>query len=114
MCNQKNFVLLKSIGKFFYRLRVKVGKRLKYLMVICVSDASAISRMCKLTFSHLKVKHYLKMLLFFSRYEYHWCDGDRYKKPTSVPAQEVWSNAQHMSSNININYECYNVYDSNW
>jgi len=25
------------------------------------------------------------------RYEYHWCDGDRYKKPTSVPAQEVWN-----------------------
>lgn len=25
------------------------------------------------------------------RYEYHWCDGDKYKKPTSVPAQEYIS-----------------------
>ena len=28
-------------------------------------------------------------MFFSSRYEYHWCDGDKYKKPTSVPAQEV-------------------------
>ena len=26
---------------------------------------------------------------FFKRYEYHWCDKGKYKKPTSVPAIEV-------------------------
>lgn len=35
-----------------------------------------------------------------SRYEYHWCDGDRYKRPTALPANKYisllmdWAEAQ--------------------